>query len=374
MDQRITVLQTIRQGKIGGGESHVLSLVSQIDTTKFRPVVLSFTEGEMVDILKKKGIPVYVIPTTKPFNFFVTSKVVEIIKKENVQLIHAHGTRATSNTFYAAKKANIPIIYTVHAWSFHPSLHPLVYKARVFSEKLLTQKVNQTICVSYVNQQEGQTLFQLDNSRVIPNGVDVQKFNYQEQFSDIRTELGIPPDDFLVGYIVRMTKQKDPMTLLRAIKRVLSQKGNISFLLVGDGELKPDMEKFIVENSLQDVIFFENFRSDIPRILSAIDLYVLPSLWEGLPIGVLEAMAMQKKIIVSDAEANKELIKNNNNGIVFPRQKAEDLANSILQMYDDTSQAEILAIKARETIYEKYTLDKMVGKIEKTYFELHLKE
>lgn len=367
---KITILETIRQGKIGGGESHVLSLISKIDQSKFRPVVLSFSEGEMVDILREMGITTYVIPTEKPFNLFVTSQIIEIIKKEQVDIVHAHGTRAASNSFYAAKKLNIPLIYTVHAWSFHPSLSPLMYKIRVLSESFLTKKAKTTICVSYVNEKEGQNLFQLENSKVIVNGVNTEKFNYQAEFSSIREELNIPQDLFLVSYIVRMTHQKDPMTLLSAIKRVRSQNENIGFILVGDGELRQEMEIFIKKNKLESVIFFQKFRKDIPRILSGVDAYILPSLWEGLPIGLLEAMAMEKKIIVSDAEANQELIKNKINGMVFPRQNAQSLANAILYIEKNAKEANEMAVKARELIYEQYGLDQMVHKVEQTYLEI----
>ncbi len=370
MDKRITVLETIRQGKIGGGESHLLSLVSKIDTSKFRPVVLSFTDGEMIDMLRERGIKTYIVHTTKPFNLLLTGKVLDIIKNENVQLVHAHGTRATSNSFYAAKRAKIPIIYTVHAWSFHPCLRPFVYKARVRSEKFLTEKVNETICVSYVNQEEGRQLFKLRNSRVIQNGIDTEKFDHQKDYGDIKNELGISPDKFLVGYIVRMTEQKDPLTLLKAIKIVKEKNNNINFMLVGDGELKPMMESYVEENSLGDTVFFENFRTDIPRVLSNLDAYVLPSLWEGLPIGLLEAMAMQKKVIVSDAEANKELINNGVNGFVFQRENEEELAEAILKMYENPSNANKMAQRAKQLIDEKYALGNMVNRIEDTYFEI----
>ncbi len=134
------------------------------------------------------------------------------------------------------------------------------------------------------------------------------------------------------------------------------------------------MEKFIKKNNLCDSIFFKGFRTDIPRILSSIDVYVLPSLWEGLPIGVLEAMAMEKKIIVSDAEANKELIANNDNGIVFQRQDVDGLTSSILRMYQDSLKAKGMAIKARKVVYQKYDLQNMVREIERTYFDLILKK
>ncbi len=367
MNKTVRVLETIRQGKIGGGESHVLSLVSHIDKSRFTPIILSFGEGEMVDILNEMGIKVYVIPTTKPFNPFVIKKICTIISEENIQLIHAHGTRATSNSFYAAEKMNIPILYTVHAWSYHPSLPSVAYKARQHVEKFLTKRVTRTICVSHVNQNEGKELFKLQNSSVIVNGVDTKKFNYLAEFSDIRKELGIPENLYLVGYIVRMTEQKDPMTLLKAIKEVVSSENNIGFLLVGDGELRPEMELFIKENSLENNLFFEKFRQDIPRVLSSIDLYLLPSLWEGLPIGLLEAMAMQKKVIASDAEANRELIVHGENGLIFPRRNVSALATAIIEMYQTPEKAHDMAVSARKLVYQKYNVNTMVQKIEQLY-------
>lgn len=369
MTQKTTILQTIRQGKIGGGESHVLSLLSRLDMEKVRPVVISFTEGEMVDILKENGITTYVVPTTKPFNPFVTNKVFDIIKKENVQLVHAHGTRAASNTLWAAKKAGVPIIYTVHAWSFHPGLSKLMYKLRVLSEKYITKKVNQTICVSYENQELGERLLGLKKSKVIENGVDFTKFDHTISPNGLRKKLNIPKDIFLVGYIVRMTKQKDPLTLLKAIN-LIRQKGlGIHFLLVGDGDLKPKMLEYIQDNNLEDIIHFQDFSQDVPNVLANIDVYVLPSLWEGLPIGALEAMAMEKTVIVSDAEANLELVENKVNGLVITRGDHQGLAEAIEKVYIDEGLLKNLAKEGRHHVTNKYGLNVMTNKVEATYFD-----
>src|ERR1700734_2851258 len=106
--RKIRILEGIRQGKIGGGESYLLSLVENLDRSRFEPVVLSFTEGPMVDRLRAQGISTHVIHTERPFDWRVWKKVAALIREENIQLVHAHGTRANSNMFWAAKKLNIP--------------------------------------------------------------------------------------------------------------------------------------------------------------------------------------------------------------------------------------------------------------------------
>ncbi|WP_315816901.1 glycosyltransferase [Paraflavitalea speifideaquila] len=100
---KIRILETIRQGQIGGGESHLLSLVENLDKDRYEPVVLSFTEGPMVDRLKAMGIQTEVIYTEKPFDISKWKRVKAFIEANNIQLVHAHGTRANSNVFWATK-------------------------------------------------------------------------------------------------------------------------------------------------------------------------------------------------------------------------------------------------------------------------------
>src|SRR6476661_5947300 len=111
MSRRIKILECIRQGQIGGGESHLLSLVENLDRSLFDPVVLSFTDGPMIDRLHQLKIPVHVIPTTRPFVFTKWKEVRQLVASQQVQLIHAHGTRAASNLFSAAASLHIPMIY-----------------------------------------------------------------------------------------------------------------------------------------------------------------------------------------------------------------------------------------------------------------------
>ncbi len=369
---KLKILHTIRQGEIGGGESHVLDVVKGLDATRYESVVLAFTDGAMIDTLNERGVKTYVIPTLSPFDLRQSKEISNIIRNEQIDLVHAHGSRAMSNSFIAAKKAGIPIIYTVHGWSFHQDQSFFVRKLRELSEWVLTRQANLTICVSKANQTDGITRFNMQRSTVIYNGVDTQKFNPNVQHADIGSILDLPKNKTIVGYIARITKQKDPITLLKAISLVAKQTDEIFFLLIGDGDLKEKAIAFAQEANIMHLLKFEDFRQDIPDVLHAIDIYVLPSLWEGLPFGALEAMAMQKACIATPVDGTKEIIEDKKNGLFFDCQDEKALANNILLLHKDTSLRAKLAQNALQTITTTFDQKTMVSRIEQEYQKLTL--
>ena len=367
--RKIKILETIRQGNIGGGESHVLDLVAGLNKDLFEPVVLSFTPGPMIDRLNEQGIKTYVIETETPFNFRVWGKVKKILKEENISLLHAHGTRANSNTFYSAKQLDIPIIYTVHGWSFHADQKPLIKKIRTTSEKFLVRKSNMTICVSDSNLKEGQQYFSMPNATVIKNGINQKRFNPNNEFKNVRAELGIASNTVVVGFIARITAQKDPLTLIQAIAKV-PENLDVKFLIVGDGDLKEPMLQLAKTLEVADRIIFQNFRQDVPDVLHAMDIYCLPSLWEGLSIALLEAMAMKKAIIATAVDGTKEVITDGENGLFVPVQHPDALALAITKLVQDKSLRDQLAAQAQHTIAVAFNTEDMVKKVERIYTDI----
>ena len=370
---KIKILETIRQGLVGGGETHVLDLVRKLDKNLFEVDVLSFTDGPMVNTLNSLGINTYVIKTEKPFDVGIWGMVSEFIADGGYHIIHAHGTRAASNVFYSANKLNIPMIYTVHGWSFHNNQNFIVRKIREFSESFLTKRAAKTITVSESNKKDGIEKFDLKRAQVIYNGIDFSKFNAGAEYSDIRAEFGISEDKTLVGYLVRMTVQKDPFTMVRAIKEVSETNKNIIFLMVGNGELLAATKKLAAELGVLDQIKFSDFRSDIPVILNAIDIYCLPSLWEGMPIGLLEAMAMGKACIASSVDGTKELVSGGENGILINAKDHHALAKHIINLHLHPTSRKILGDNAVKYIHQNYSLDEMVEKIQNLYLKTSTK-
>jgi glycosyltransferase involved in cell wall biosynthesis len=370
MKQKIRVLECIRQGQIGGGESHLLSLVENLDKSQFDPVVLSFTSGPMIDRLTTMGIPVHIIPTTKPFDIRVWRRVKQLLKAEAIQLVHAHGTRANSNVLWAAKSLGIPVIYTIHGWSFHQDQHPFVQKVRIWGERYLTKRSDINIAVSHSNRQSGKNVLPNLDAIVINNGIDTNKFDPKATHANIRQELGISNDVKVILFLARFTSHKQPLTLLKAFAKALKKDSSLHLLMVGDGDQKQSAVKLIDELGLHEQVTLQPFRQDVPDVLASADIFVLPSLWEGLPIGLLEAMAMGKAVIASQVDGTSEIIRHNENGWLVSTDNLEvNLAKAIIVVAGDGKLRSQFEQQALHTVNQNFNAHHMTRQIENTYWQ-----
>lgn len=367
---KIKILHTIRQGQIGGGETHVLDLVSNLDKNRFTSEVLSFTDGEMVSRLKKMGVPCHVISTTRPFDISVWSDVKKLMIENNYDMVHAHGTRACSNSFKAANKLGLPLAYTIHGWSFHQDQSPLVRNIREFSEKFLVHRTTRNISVSESNNNDGIERLGMPNSQIVNYGINLEKFNAEGDYALTRDDLGLPKDKILVGMVVRLTIQKDPLTFLKAAKIALESSNELHFVVVGGGELEAKCKDYVHKEGLTDKISFVGFRTDVPAVLNLLDIYCLPSLWEGLPIGVLEAMAMAKAIVATPVDGTKEVIKHDVSGMLFPEYDAEKMAACVLDLANNSAKREMVGENALTKIKESFTVERMAAELGELYLEL----
>lgn len=366
------IMECIRQGKIGGGESHLLSLVAHLDRSRFEPVVLSFTDGPMMERLKEMGVETRLIYTEKPFDIRIWGQVKRLLEAEAPDVIHAHGTRASSNVLWAARKLGIPVIYTVHGWSFHQDQHPLVRRLRILGEKYLVGRSQVNISVSASNQQSGKAVIPQFRSVVINNGIDQQKFDPERAYSNVRAELGIASDSVVVLFIARFTAHKQPLTLIRAFARALSTMpgsgaAGLHLLMVGDGDEKEAGVALARELGLEDKVSFQAFRQDVPDVLHAADIFVLPSLWEGLPIGLLEAMAMRKAVIGTRVDGTREVLQDGDNGLMVEPGNVDALAAAIVRLAGDKALRESLRARAFQTVRQRFDAATMTREIETIY-------
>jgi glycosyltransferase involved in cell wall biosynthesis len=366
--KKIRVLEGIRQGKIGGGETYLLGLVAHLDKSRFEPVVLSFTDGPMVERLREQGVSTHVIQTERPFDWRVWKKVKELMRKERIDIIHAHGTRANSNMFWAARELGIPILYTCHAWSFHPDQHPLVRKIRIWSEEFLTRRMDLTICVSDGNRDTGRRLFRNFDAEVIHQSIDPSRFDPSKRYSDVRAELGIGTAEIVVVSVARFTLQKQPLKLIRAFSRVCGRLGKLRLLMVGDGEMREEASALVRQLEIGDRVIMLSFRQDVPDILAASDIFVLPSLWEGSPIALLEAMSMGKAVIATAVEGTTEAIQHGENGLLIdPADLEQGLAAAIERLYEDRDLRQKLQKQAMASIANRYDVGVVAQKNEALY-------
>jgi glycosyltransferase involved in cell wall biosynthesis len=369
--KKIRILEGIRQGKIGGGESYLLGLVENLDREHFEPVVLSFSDGPMVARLRAQGIETHVLFTETPFDIRIWKKVKSLIAELDIDIVHAHGTRACSNLFWAARRLRLPMVYTCHAWSFHLDQHPLVKKMRIWGEDFLTSRMDVNICGCEANKNTGKQLFRDFDAVVINNSIDSRRFNPYDEYKDIRAELGIGKEELVVVSVARFTSQKQPLKLIRAFARLSGRVPNVRLLMIGDGEEKEAAISLIGSLGIGEKVILQPFRQDIPDVLAGSDIYVLPSLWEAFPIALLEAMSMGKAVIGTNVDGTPEIIRDRENGLLIGIEDLEaNLEEALMELSTDQELRERLQQNAISSIYNKYTVENLAKKNENIYREL----
>lgn len=361
------VLEVIRQGQIGGGESHLLDLIYFLDKKEFEPICLSFTDGEMINRLQAMGVKCHVIHTTRPFDLKVQKQIKALILAEHIDVVHAHGSRAASNVAWAARRLRVPLIYTVHGWSFHDDQSFVVKWLRSRSEKWLCRYSDAVICVSQSNADTGKNVFGLTECHVIENGINLERFNADAHYHDLRPEMGFGTDDFVVGFIARCTKQKNPIGFLNALEMAHSSNPRVKGLFVGEGDMDSEADAFIRSNRMDSYVFRSKFRTDIPELLSAIDVYCLPSLWEGLSIALLEAMAMGKPIVATPTDGTSEVIRDKVNGIIVPFGDTGALAHAMTRLSNFSDLCRKYGHAARTIVESRFNAQRVANKVAEIY-------
>jgi glycosyltransferase involved in cell wall biosynthesis len=367
---KIKVLEVIRQGQIGGGESHLLDLVTFLDKEQFEPVCLAFTPGEMITRLEAMGIQCHVIDTLKPFDMKVQQHIVDLMQREKIQLVHAHGSRAASNMVWPARKLRVPIIYTVHGWSFHDDQSWLVRTLRQWSEKLICSMADRVICVSQSNADTGRERFGLKDACVIENGINLVRFNPGGQFVDLREQFGFAEDDFVAGFIARCTKQKAPLDFLEAVRLAHQHNPKVTGLFVGEGDMDAEVDAFIANHHMSAYVYRSKFRTDVPDLLHCINVYCLPSLWEGLSIALLEAMAMGKAIVATPTDGTKEVIAHEDDGLVIPYSQPQALADAILCYFEDRALYKQCGNRAHQLVDLRFNAQRVSDAVGQIYREV----
>jgi glycosyltransferase involved in cell wall biosynthesis len=364
---KIKILEVIQQGEIGGGESHLLTLIAHIDRHRFEPVVIALSDGEMISRLTASGIRNYVVQTGLPFNISVWGKIREILRKEKIDIVHTHGARALSNLLYPASGIPVPIVHTVHGWSFHDYLPAWKKRLRIAGEKFLTSRASINIAVSESNKRIGLQEFGAFHCEVINNGVDLSLYNRDDK-ADIRGEFGIAPNAVLISFVARFIHDKNPLALLKAFHRVQDGHPEARLIMVGNGPAREAAITLAAELGMTGKVHFPGFRTDVPDILAASDIFCLPSIKEGLPVSLIEAMASGNAVIATDVQGCNDVVTQGQDGLLVPMEGLEDnLTKALLQLLERPERVRQLAARGRQTVENRFDAGTMAEKIGNLY-------
>lgn len=341
--------------------------------------------GSLVEEIEKEGIRVKSItikrkllsPVSDIAAFF---QLYFYFKKEKFDIVHTHAPKSGLLGQLAAKLAGVPIVInTIHGLYFTENFPYLKRKVFIFIEKI------SALCSALIFSQNKEDIQTMISEKIAPaqrlqylgNGIDMGRFDIRKYPLDIinqkKQELGLPANAKIIGTVGRLVKEKGYLDLFEAMKVILQKYPNALLLAIGPKEpdkkdaLNPEIVK---EYGLQNNVIFLGERKDVEQLYPLMDVFVLASHREGFPRSVIEAMAMERPIVVTDIRGCREEIEHNKNGLMVPMKNPEKLAEAVVLLLENPTQAQEFAKQAKLRAQKEFDEKLVFEKINKEYSRL----
>jgi glycosyltransferase involved in cell wall biosynthesis len=365
-----------------GVQTVTLTEFAHLDRAAFRPVLICKQPGPLAQASEGLGVEVRYIPSlVRHISPLVDLKslghLIVQLRRIRPDILHTHSSKTGILGRLAGRLAGVPaIVHTVHGFAFPYARSPLT---RMLYYAL--EYVGGKLCDSVVVLTESDRKITVQRLKVpahkvrlIPNAVDVRSFQRagEEDRARLRREIfGVVDDNAIcVGMVGRLWRQKNPICLVEAARRAVARNSLIHIFFIGDGELRPEIERTLKTHRLEDRVRVLGWRTDVPRVLSALDMFVLPSLWEGMPLALLEAMASSLPVIASNVSGNRDLIDHGVDGLLFASGDEEQLADALIRLSTSATQRSEMGRRARLKIEKNHALTRRVEVVSAMYAEL----
>ena len=361
----VRVLHIIWSLDLGGAEQVVVDLVRNLDRKIYTPVVCCLNDkGRYAPLVEKEGIKVIAMNKAPKFDLFLILQLVRLIRREEIDLIHTH--LFTSNLWgrIAAWIAGVPAVSTEHGMDvWRPALYLKL-------DSILTPVSRRMIFVS-----EGVRKFYSEKNpslngrgRVVYNGINIGLFaDHATTPKKAKHALGLPADAKVVGIVGRLVPEKAHEDFIDAI-RILSQEDpSIIGLVIGEGECEKALHKKVYDLGIEKNIHFAGYRNNLQDLYPAMDVFVMSSLREGLPLTMLEAMAAGVPVVATEVGGIPECIRDKQSGLLIPPRNPRALAEAIRKILNDDGLRQTLIAGAKADVTARFSIERMVKDHEAVY-------
>ena len=378
----IPVLHVITRLIVGGAQENTMFTAALLDKYRYHVEVVcgpqTGTEGSLIEEVRQRNVPLTILPEllrqVSPLNDLVaTWKLYHLIKKNRYAIVHSHSSKAGIIARLAARLAGTPIIiHTVHGWSFHEHMSPPLRRTYIFLEKLTARFSDALIVVGKPDIQKGlkEGIGQPLQYRLIRSAIPLSDFDpLSVDRQAVRQSIGIPAGVPVLGNVGRFSAQKNPLDWVKIAGQVGRRLPETWFLLVGDGTLRPQVEQALKEEGIFERSVLTGLRRDVPQMMSAIDVFLLTSLWEGLPRVIPEAMAMGVPVVAYQVDGTAEAVKPGETGYLCPAGSLDEMASCCLSLLQDDRLRLRMANRCRQFALEEFDVNHMVEQIAQLYEE-----
>ena len=337
-------------------------------------------EGSLEQRASQGGFEFRVLPELRrnlhPFRDMAAYRsLVRMLRELKPDLVHTHSSKAGILGRAAAAKLGIPAVHTVHGASFHVGQHPLAHWAYRQAERWAAKRCDRIISVAdaMTDQYVAAGIAPREKFVTIYSGMDVDPFLHPPRDpADVRRELGIAPDDIVIGKVARLFHLKGHESILNIAEDVVKRNPRIRFLFVGDGLLRPEIERRIADMGLTDRFVFTGLvpPTQIPELIGAMDAVVHTSLWEGLARVLPQGLISGKPVVSYDVDGAREVVIEGETGFLVPVGENQKLADALIALADDPALRQRLGQTGRERCTESFRHLEMTRQIRNVYADV----
>ena len=378
MKEKIKIIHFITHLPVGGAQDNTLFTLELLDKKKYEIFLACNFSGELVSRAKKiEGINlINIVDLQREVNIIkdikALFKIYFLLRREKFNIVHTHSSKAGLIARIASKINKVPlIIHTVHGFPFNDFMSKTKRNFYIYLEKKMAQFSDALITVSNLNKQKIIDLKICNKEKIfnIYSGIDLEIFKSRNDNS-FRKSLNINKESILIGSVGRLSLQKDPLTMIKAITIVKKNIQNVHLVLVGDGDMKKELIEEIEKHKIQNYVHLVGNIMDIWNVYPSLDLFIMSSIYEGLGRSITEALCCKIPVVCTNVEGVPEIVRNNITGLLVEPRDHLKLANAIISSLNNIDKSKKMAENGSEFVNENFDVKKMVADIDDLYEKL----
>jgi glycosyltransferase involved in cell wall biosynthesis len=359
---------------LGGGQTALLLLAEHLDPGTFEVAICSGGGGPLVEAARRKGREHIPVDLSRGRGLRPVRELAAILEERKIDILHTHGGYAGLYGRWAARRSRAPVVvHTLHGIHYLHYRNPLSRMVSIWQERILSRLTDTLILVSRsdLGRAKKHKLAPENKMEVILNGLEISGNDEAAASRDRRSKLGWEPGRPVVGTVARLHRQKGVIHLLRAAPEIIKAFPDARIVVVGEGPLGPVLRRRAIRMGFEGRLSFLGERPDALQIMALFDIFVLPSLWEGLPFVLVEAAALGKPIVATAVDGVPEIIEDGKTGLLVRPKDAPALAGAVIRLLGDQTLAAELGEKARALVPPRFPLHRMVEEHQTLYLRLH---